>query len=153
MATQREKLDSLEKTGNFVFHGSPHKVEFLEPRQAQNYDEKTDTMVDDGNAAVSATPFSDIAIFRAIFNSTNIPVAHTTGWTRKNGEYLFSATSESFDYAQSAVGYVYVFDKSDFEQHSPSEYRAKKVMYPKEIIPVTYEDISKNIEVDLKKYD
>lgn len=69
-----EKLTQLQETGNHVFHGSPDgNIEVLEPRQAIHYPNlpKSAEYILDGDPAVSATPYADIATFRALINRKN----------------------------------------------------------------------------------
>ena len=48
IVTGKEKLAQLEKTGQYVFHGSPHMVEVFEPRQAMQFNRETKENIPDG---------------------------------------------------------------------------------------------------------
>lgn len=68
----REKLLALEKEGKFVFHGSPDVINVLEPRQAYNRNDETGTMEKHDEPAVFATPYAEVAIFRALINAKGV---------------------------------------------------------------------------------
>ncbi len=92
VGNSREKLLSLEKEGKYVFHGSPDIIKTLEPRQAYNQNKETGVMEKDGEPAVFATPYADVAIFRALINAKGISGESTSSFGI-NGEQLhFSAT-------------------------------------------------------------
>lgn len=65
ISENKRLLQELEKSGEFVFHGSYQKLEILEPRQGRKRNKETGKIEEDGSPAVSATPFADIAIFRS----------------------------------------------------------------------------------------
>jgi hypothetical protein len=145
----KEKLHTLEQTGNFLFHGSPHVLDILEPRQAQTIKDEKVGMVDDGEPAVATSPFADVAIFRALINSVNIfGNYYTSSFSYRNGALSFTTNQETLEQAKSCIGYVYVFNKSDFEKYSPMEYRSLKAVTPIEVVKVTFVDLPNNIEIE-----
>lgn len=117
--SSKEHLTELEQAGKHVFHGSPEaNLEILEPRQATfvPHDEKPTEITPDGEPAVSATSYADIATFRAIVNPKNIPIRHSSQFGVREGETYFGvSTNEVLDHAKNKKGYVYVFDKNDFK--------------------------------------
>lgn len=148
----RERLQHLEETNEHVFHGSPKgDIEELEPRQSNHIPDltKPDEFILDGNPAVSATPYADLAIFRAIINGENMPFPHNSGFgTDEKGVKNYSVSSqEVLDHAKDKKGYVYVFDKKGFEPYDRDgrtegiekamEWRSHEKVKPKEIIEVT----------------
>lgn len=52
--SSKELLEQLQKTGEFVFHGSPQKLDQLEPRQQTHINRETGKMEPDGKPAVCA---------------------------------------------------------------------------------------------------
>ena len=72
MSENKTRLLALEKNGNFVFHGSPKDIVALEPRQAHNINKETKKMEKDGEPAVFATSYAEIAIFRSLVNKSNV---------------------------------------------------------------------------------
>ena len=143
--TKRKILLELESTNRYVFHGSPHLLEELEPRQAQTMDSITAKMVDDGEPAVVTSPFVDIAIFRSIINRDNIRGNYSSSFSYRDNSLSFSTNLETIGQAKEHKGYVYVFNKDDFERHSPMEYRLKNTVKPIEVIEVTSADLPSNI--------
>lgn len=142
----KEELHSLEKTGEYVFHGSPFKLETLEPRQAHNHEKREDGEYDpvpDGMPAVFASPFADTAIFMAIVNRKNAPLGSRSGFSSNDrNNFEFRATKETFDQiGVDASGYVYVFNKDDFEERNHNESVAYKTVTPSRIIEVRKEDL------------
>ncbi len=142
----KEELQSLEKTGEYVFHGSPLRLEVLEPRQANNHLKKEDgeyEPIPDGKPAVFASPFADTAIFMAVVNRSNAPLGSRSGFSvDDNGNFEFRATKETIGQIQeSAKGYVYVFDKDKFELRNHNESVAYESVVPVRIIEVGKNDL------------
>jgi len=148
-----ERLRTLEETGNYVFHGSPvSNMQALEPRQGTHTpdESKQGEKILDGKPAVSATPFVSFAIFRAIVNNANVPFKHSSRFGFKDGEREYRVSSvEVLESVRGKKGYVYVFDKDEFEPYSRDgkvrdglmEWRAYKKVKPVEVVEVTYEDL------------
>jgi len=146
----RKELHDLEKTGEYVFHGSATSdIEKLKPIQAYNFIHKKGR-VEDGPPGVAASPFSDIAIFRALVR------------TGKNGfeadslkRLFFKASQSALQFAKNTVGYVYVLNRKDFKpkvmsnlRSSPMDWRSEKEVRPVKIIEIHYDDLPKeNIDI------
>ncbi|MBR9683046.1 hypothetical protein GOV03_00725 [Candidatus Woesearchaeota archaeon] len=153
--SSRERLLSLEREGKFVFHGSPIVIEILEPRQANNWDEKTKKMEKDGEPCIVATPFAEVAIFRAVVNSKNVEEGNFKSEFSMNegGLLKFSASRETLEKIKGKKGLVYILNKSDFEQFSDMEWRASKELKPQEAIEVTSNDLPENIGINFDDED
>jgi hypothetical protein len=144
----KEKLMKLEETGKHVFHGSADgTIKKLEPRQGKHITDiskPTETILD-GNPAVSATPYSDIATFRALVNNRNIYFSHHSGFGIRDGKKEFRVSSEKvLDAVKDKKGFVYVFNKDEFEPYSRDgipdeknmEWRSYKEVEPIDVIEV-----------------
>ena len=143
----REKLLSLEKEGKFVFHGSAAKLDYLEPQQAFNFDIQAKKNEKHGEPCVAATPFADIAIFRAIINKKNFPDEFTSRFSFDDGIVKFFATKEILDNLNDKKGKVYILDKHLFEKFSGMEFRSDKKVKPIQIVTVGAEDLPQNIVI------
>jgi len=144
----RDQLSKLEQTGKFVFHGSPHALKSLEPQQAQTMDNKTSGMVNDGEPAVVTSQFMDVAIFRSIFNKTNIKDNYTSSFSYRDGGLSFATNIESTKQAEDCAGYVYVFNKEDFKPYSAMEYRSQNIVTPVDVVAVKYSDLPANVKIE-----
>jgi len=157
-----EKLLQLEETGNHVFHGSPDgNIEALEPRQGTHIPDltKPTETIFDGDPAVSATPYAELAAFRALINRINIPFSHHSGFGLKDKEKEFRVSSEEvLEAAKNKKGYVYVFDKNEFKPYNrtgePSEdameWRANKTVKPLEVVEVTQDDLPSRERINIE---
>lgn len=151
--TEKEQLLKLEAEGKYVFHGSPDKdIKILEPRQGKHIPDlnKTEESILDGDPAVSATPYLEFAIFRAIINKVNVPFSHSSGFGLTNGNKNFRVSSQKvIDESQNKKGYVYVFNKKDFEPYSRDgeagqdsmEWRSYVSIKPVHVIEVSSKDL------------
>src|SRR3989344_7837128 len=114
---EKKKLIELEKSEQYVFHGSGYDLAELEPRQAIDLKKGKD-----GPPAVFASTKVDYAIFMAIINRVNVPKgarsnAGATSHDDGSIEMKFKTTKAVLDSLQeTAHGYVYVFYRSDFKQ-------------------------------------
>lgn len=141
------RLRTLENEGKWVFHGSSSKIEVFSPRQAYNYDKNLEK-TPDGDPAVFASPFADVAIFKSIVSLKNAPKGARSGFSLSNKTGLeFRATKETLDQIHNAVGYVYVFDKLKFTQRNNMEFLSYNSVAPESVIIVTENDLPKNIEI------
>ena len=147
----REYLLELEKTNNFVFHGSGVELNEIVPKQAFNHSVVGEKPIEDGEPAVFASPFADIAIFMAIINKQNIPKKLRSGFGGhlKDGEVKvkFRTTKETIDQLNDARGYVYVFNKNDFTPRSDMECMSHEPVKPVYVIKVTEKDLPIDIEI------
>jgi len=138
-----DELRRLEKTGEYLFHGSPDKdIQILEPRQAYTWinGEKTE----DGDPGVAATPYLDIAIFRSLIQAGS-------QFSVDGDELSFSATKEAQEIAKNKVGYVYVLPRNFFKPKNgyplAMDWRCEKNVKPINIVEVQYKDLPKNIKL------
>lgn len=159
--TARERLETMERSGEYVFHGSPNgEIEIFEPRQAHDYDLSTREARPDGPPAVFAAPEADIAIFRALVNGARrVDKQHShasrMSVTTEDGHKSlhFAANRNSLDGARlpGTTGYVYVFRRSDFTQRTKegkqAEWTSLEPVTPVTVIVVKPHDLPPNIEV------
>lgn len=164
LMTGKEKLLKLEEEGKYVFHGSPSgDIKSLEPRQGTHVPDltKPTKAMPDGRPAVSATPYAEFAIFRAIINGKNIKLDHHSGFgfnRARGGAKEFRVSSkEVLELAKDKVGCVYVFNKSDFEPYSRDgkihdglmEWRSYKEVVPIDVVKVSYNDMPKEEIIEI----
>ena len=144
----RKRLLELQETGEYVFHGSLNDIDILEPRQAFIWDEEKGKRVKDGNPSVFATPYADIAIFRALVNrqGVNEPSRSQFGEEKEKG-LSFAATKNLLEAAKGKRGKVYVLKKEDFDHCFGSECVAEREVVPVEVIEVHFDDLPPSITV------
>jgi arylsulfatase A-like enzyme len=143
----REKLLSLEKKGEYVFHGSPDDIAVLEPRQAYNKNKKTGNMEKDGEPAVFATPYADIAIFRALINAREVKGESASKFGINDNKLHFSATKNLLEAAKRKIGKVYILDKQKFQNFEEMQCRSTRTNKPIEVVEVTADDLPNDIEI------
>jgi len=144
----REILKNLEAEGKYVFHGSENPdISALEPRQA--YTVVEGQKVEDEKPAVHASPLSDVAILMSLINLKNCPHGFDSGFhSNQEGKLVMHATQEALDQLDSdSRGYVYVFKKEDFVPRGRTQAISYQEVKPVQIIEVTKEDLSEEIEV------
>lgn len=147
---EKRELLALERTGQFVFHGSGEDLSILEPHQAID-----DERGPDGLPAVFASPMAEYAIFMAIVSRKNCPLgskSNTGTRTESDGtvHLEFGATQATLDQLQeSATGWVYVFNKSEFRQREggAAEYMSHAAVRPINKIKVAKRDLPTNIRI------
>lgn len=160
----KEKLLKLEKENKYVFHGSPvENIDLLEPRQARHYPDLSnhpEEYILDGDPAVSATPYAEIAIFRALINSKNIHTNHRSGFDVMGGKPNFRLSSkEIIKELEGKKGFVYVFDRSNFKPYrrdgeavpESMEWRSYKEVKPLEVVEVWRNDFPSEDRVEIIK--
>lgn len=147
MSENKKKLIELEKTEKYVFHGSSDKLDELEPRQGFNFSKKLNKMVKDGEPAVSAAPYVEIAIFRAIINNDNAPKNHKSGFGYSNEELSFRASQETLNQVKNKKGFIYVLDRNEFTRVPGMFWRADHIIKPIEIIQVDFNDLPEKIDI------
>jgi len=145
--SNRAKLLELEKSGQFVFHGSLTELTELEPRQATGTNKETGKTEKDGPPAVFATQFADIAIFRALVNAQGVSGGSTSRFGIDDGQLQFATTQNLIDAARGKRGLVYVLKKDDFDSFSDMECRAHKIVTPVQVLEVSLDDLPNNIEI------
>lgn len=146
----RETLMALEKEGVYVFHGSTELLKELEPRQAKIWDKEKQEMTEHGEPSVSATPFAEVAIFRAVISNRikSDDGKHYSAFGSDGEKPFFETTPSVLKNAKDAVGYVYVFRKEDFTELSPMEWRSEKKLKPLRTFEVHFQDLPDNIKVE-----
>lgn len=138
----RKLLKELEATGQYVFHGSPaSSVEVLEPRQPKNW--IGGQAVDHGEKSVAATPFADLAIFRALVQQD-----YTSFGMTDDGPYC-AASRKALEFAKNDVGHVYVLPRQNFVpfEDGPMEWRTHEAIKPLRVVAVRFEDLPPDIRV------
>jgi|SRR3989344_3889913 len=148
ISVARKKLLALQKKG-FLFHGSPFKIDKLGLRQPVNFNIKKNKYVKHGKPCVAATPFADIAIFRAIINKTNFPSKskdYAASFGIKSKKLNLATTKKVLENLSNQCGYVYVFDKKQFSRRSIWEWRSYQEIRPIKVIKITIGDLSNNIK-------
>lgn len=148
VSQEKQKLLSLEATGNYVFHGSDSEIEELEPRQAHNFVDGENHP--DGAPAVFASSLVEYAILMAIINKNNCPNGYHSSSGTRNGITTYRATKETLDQlSNDSSGWVYVFNKDDFNSRAEKgvEYISFKNVKPIEKIKVKKDDLPKTIEL------
>ncbi len=146
----KETLIALEKEGLYVFHGSTELIQELEPRQAKIWDKNKKEMAEHGDPSVVATPFADVAIFRAVISNKikSDDGEHYSAFGSDGEKPYFETTPSVLKNAKDAVGYVYVFNKKDFARLSPMEWRSGKTLKPLRIFRVNFQDLPDNIKTE-----
>ena len=148
----KSKLIELEQEGKYVFHGSAiPDLEYLEPKQAHHIpDINKEEKILDGKPAVSATPFLDFAIFRALINRNNIDFNFHSGFGFKNNKKEFRVSSQKvLEEVKNKKGFVYIFDKKDFSPYSRDgvaklenmEWRSYAKISPLQVLEVSFKDL------------
>lgn len=141
----RKLLHELEKTGQYVFHGSSvSDLGELEIRQPFDWTEGE--RKEHGVPSVVATPYADIAIFRSLV------YRDYTGFGSDNqGRLYFDASQKALDAARKSVGYVYVLERTDFSPMHGDEFemdwRATISQQPSKIVRVMFDDLPEEIRL------
>jgi hypothetical protein len=120
------ELRRLQAEGRWLFHWSGRRLELLDPRQARSFDPASGQMVPDGEPAVCATPFADIAVFRALTSSPKVEAVRPqrTGFDVRDGELILEANSAVVAALRGAEGWVYVLDRQWFTRRDEGEWRS-----------------------------
>lgn len=154
----KEVLHKLESEGLYVFHGSAYPdIKVMIPKQGTHVPDVANptSMILDGRPGVSATPYADIAIFRAIINNENIKLDHSSRFGLKESSTGYSlffnvSSPDVIDTARDKHGYVYAFNKLDFEKYDREgdltgermEWRSYKPVRAIKKIKVLFDDIN-----------
>ena len=146
----RAALEILQQSGRYVFHGSPNRLDMLEPRQAHQHNSETGENIPDGEPAVFASENFEQAIFKGLVSqSYNFgPGKRVSGWDGSSSKLHYYAQGDLLEKArlESSKAYVHVFLKGDFDYVRGSEHRAHKPVKPKFIVEVNGSDLPENIE-------
>lgn len=148
----RNKLELLQSTGEYLFHGSPTAgIEEFEPRQARDGNPKTGEQWDDGPPGIAAADVIGPAIFKSIISKPNLDegISMWSSFGIKDKKVIYSASREGLEIIKSkkSLGYVYIFRQSDFHQYKGFEYRCEEPIRPIDVVEVGVEDLSQNIDV------
>lgn len=156
-SSAKAELLDLEREGAYVFHGSARPdIAELEPRQARQYVAETGRHVPDGPPAVAASPYAEIAIFRALVQTghSGFGADHKDheGNALAQPRLSFRASQDALDDAASAVGHVYVFDRAGFvprpgAPETSMDWRRESPVRPVRVIRVTAEDLPEEIQI------
>lgn len=115
-----------------LLHGSPTKIDELRPHYT------------DGEMAICATPFSEIAVFMAVVAACK-PGSHSFVVSIKNGKCSVEFTMCKHILARllqnDAKGYVYVLDSEGFKKRDIFEHRAYESLYCMRTLTVTKEHL------------
>lgn len=151
LSHEKRKLLLLEKEGKYVFHGTGIDVGTLVPQQAVD----TETGPD-GKPAVFASNKAEYAIFMAVINkyTCNGSSFSRSGATQTAGKepvLHFGVSKKTMERLQeNASGWVYVFDKSDFQSHPTKEgveFVAHVPITPMQKIQVSRRDLPAGVTV------
>ena len=138
-------LHELEAVGIYVFHGSPvaniKELKVTQPFYSEVGKEKKKH----GQPAVVATPYADIAIFRALV------YLDTTGFGVDGDRLSFEATTKALEFAKDQKGCVYVLAKENFLPMEGDvremDWRSSSPQHPIRVVEVTLQDLPKNIRI------
>lgn len=139
MSNNAIALKKLEETGSYLFHGTPNgKIAEFEPRQAMSLGQK------DGQPCVAASEYSDPSIFMAIFSGRV-----SCGWSSNKDNFGFYMSKRDYEMAKKEnwKGYVYTFDRSNFNKYLAWEWRAYDRVKPLKKIEVDFSDLPKDIDL------
>ncbi len=132
-------LQDLEKTREYVFHGSDTLVQELEPRQGYNFGKP------DGDPTVFVSQEISIPTFFSLFNPTNNEsIRCGVVWCGVDDDFkvsLFASKNILERVGEDQVGYVYVFSKTDFKHHDHHEWVRYEKIKPLHIAEVSRANI------------
>lgn len=133
------RLLELEKEDRYVFHGSPLRLDHLEPRQAVTWVDGVG--VPDGEPAIFASSLIDFAIFMALINRHNCPLGLSSSCRLENNQLVFGASRETLDQLnESTRCFVHVFDRQNFKLRGGVEWVCLKQLVPVEIVEIRKAD-------------
>ena len=142
--TPRKRLELLERSGAFVFHGSPDIIDVLEPRQAGGHNKEVGNWEDDGGPGIFASSYADCAIFRSLIYGKELENEMAID---DNNQLHFMADRKLFEKAKNNIGKVYVLDKNKFGDFRGMDCKSKEPVSPIEVIEVTADDLPRNIKI------
>jgi len=140
----KQLLHELERTGEYVFHGSPIPgIDEIKPRQP--YSVEGGIKRRHGQSSVVATPYADIAIFRSLVYK------NVTGFGVNDENPFFEASQEALNLARDESGYVYVLPKTNFaplrrDEHE-MDWRASSDQKPLRVVKVSFRDLPDDIQI------
>lgn len=147
--SSKERLQELEATGNFLFHGSPFQVATFEPRQAYT-DDDDGQPTPDGEPAVFASAEIETPIYRSIFHESSfggLEGSYEIGFSNSDdGSHYIHANEAAVEVCKENTGYVYVFKRDDFALRGNSEWVATKEVQPVAVFYSSFDDIGLPIQ-------
>ncbi|MFA6536927.1 MAG: hypothetical protein WCT18_00835 [Patescibacteria group bacterium] len=143
----RERLLRMQESGKYVFHGSPIELPKLSPLQAYRRNKETGEMEKDGEPAVFATQFADIAIFRSLINQKDVIGPTSSSFGVDDNGFYSSATANLYEAAKKKIGKIYVFEKSKFGDIVGMECRSTEEVEPLEVIDVYFDDLPTGVKM------
>ncbi len=138
----KERLQALEASGEYLFHGSPFSIDTFEPRQA--YTDIDGVRTPDGELAVFASAEIETPIFRSIFHEAhfqNLRGDFKAGFTSSNEEQTIHANEAAVNVVKNETGFVYVFERNNFKLNMNSEWIATSEVKPVSVFYSTFDDI------------
>ncbi len=145
----KARLQQLEATGNFLFHGSPFQVSVFEPRQAYT-DDDNGQPTPDGEPAVFASAEIETPIFRSIFHESSfegLEGSYEVGFSNGDDDnHYIHANQAAVEVCKENTGYVYVFKRDDFVLRGNSEWIATKEVKPVAVFYSSFDDIGLPIQ-------
>ncbi len=151
ISESKQKLLELQKGGKYLFHGSPASdIKELEPRQSYTIPKGETEPVKDGPPSVSATPYLEVAIFRAVVVKGRSSFSVSAN-TIEDAVIKFTANNEAIADAKNRISYIYVLDRKDFKPRTGNvqamEWISEEPVKPLNIFEVNFKDISVEIEL------
>ncbi len=141
---KRKELLELEKEGIYVFHGSAELLDFLEPQLAHNDNELIGEREKDKTKFVYASPYADVAIFRALTKN------YSSRFGVEEGRFNFSISKKCFEDLKKEKGYVYVLSKKMFNFYNQMEHVSQKKLKPIQVVEVSFKELPENIDLELE---
>lgn len=138
------RLRAYEQSGLYLFHGSlVPNVGRLELRQAHTW--RGQERYEDGPPAVAASPYVDIAIFRALVQTGRSGFSSFDEEADGKTGLEFRLTLAGYLDALAATGYVYVLPRAMFESRNGKvtcmDWRSEEPVVPVDIVEVHGEDL------------
>jgi hypothetical protein len=136
-------LKELERSGDYVFHGTSEPLGQLQPRQAYSHGKP------DGVPAVCAASDVDTAIFMALQRCAVLALKErgklsqrsSAGYSHHGDNCHFYGSPEIIQELLYTRGYVHVLPKDGFTRYyGDLEVRSRESVIPVETIEVTIED-------------
>ncbi len=139
----KERLQGLEATGGYVFHGSPFIVKAFEPKQA--FTDIDGESTPDGEPSVFASAEIEIPIFRSVFHEHSLDGlegSYEIGFSNSddNKRYIH-ASKAAVEVCKKNFGYVYVFKRDDFALRGNREWVATTEVKPVAVFHSNVEDV------------
>lgn len=146
--TSKERLKELEESGNYVFHGTTEETVSLEPRQA--YTDIEGVPTPRGNPSVFASHEIEIPIFRSIFHESRyraLEGSYSVGFAdHEDGHIDLYANEAVVDLCKDVHGFVYVFDRNQFNHREGVEWISEQEVRPVAVFKTTIADIGLPIQ-------